>query len=303
MPVPYPYSHQQVGKDDLDVPDHVLHGPLLVETVLYPGDVLYMPWGYVHKAQGVPNSSQPSFHVTIALATHDWTLSGLMTGATEEILRSVMDFRKAIPCSFGREKLQFIDTAEKRNLQNQIDSAINLLKEKITINSVADNLELKYNRHNRRASTGRRKIIEQFNDEHLQKPPQSTIADAVGPVAAHTITLGTFLRASTKNEKMYAQSMGNDHNNRRSGLQVREEIADDIFVIFTALKNNPGMHYRISDLRSLLASTSSGKNISANTGESNLLCDLALLSFSKQCVKQGALAIDLQQKYPKKSVY
>jgi hypothetical protein len=40
VPIPYPYSHEQVGKAGLDVSPQVLSGPCLYATALKPGDVL-----------------------------------------------------------------------------------------------------------------------------------------------------------------------------------------------------------------------------------------------------------------------
>jgi hypothetical protein len=74
----YPYPTEQVGKADLKVPTQVLNGPTVYDTVLEPGNVLYMPRGYVHEAHTL---DECSFHVTIAMPTHDWTLAGAITAA------------------------------------------------------------------------------------------------------------------------------------------------------------------------------------------------------------------------------
>ena len=73
VPIEYPYPHEQVGKNGLPVPPHVLEGDLAISTTLEAGDVLYIPRGYVHQAQC---TDSPSFHVTIAIATFDWTVGG-----------------------------------------------------------------------------------------------------------------------------------------------------------------------------------------------------------------------------------
>ena len=107
---PLPYTHQQVGKPIstikttipttipttvLPVPQQVLENKILT-TTLTPGDVLYIPRGYVHcafcpiissrttttdtttRTMTMGNNST-SFHVTLAIPTHDWTLAGLMS--------------------------------------------------------------------------------------------------------------------------------------------------------------------------------------------------------------------------------
>ena len=80
IPIPFPYPHEQVGKEGLAVPPHVLEGPkTLNQVTLEAGDVLYIPRGQVHQAQAAATTQEPSFHVTIALATHDWTLAGMLS--------------------------------------------------------------------------------------------------------------------------------------------------------------------------------------------------------------------------------
>jgi hypothetical protein len=75
IPVPYPYPHEQFGKDPTNpLPEFVSTGPILVQQTLEPGNVLYMPRGYVHEARSCGDCC--SFHVTVALATHDWSLAG-----------------------------------------------------------------------------------------------------------------------------------------------------------------------------------------------------------------------------------
>ena len=68
IPIQYPYPHEQVGKNGMPVPPSVLEGPCSIDTVLRPGDVLYIPRGHVHQAttytQGDDEAIQPSFHIT-----------------------------------------------------------------------------------------------------------------------------------------------------------------------------------------------------------------------------------------------
>lgn len=85
-PIPFPYSNEQLGKQRAMAADE------LPETVLSctvnPGDVLYMPRGFVHMGQSTPDG--PSLHLTVAIATHDWSyatlLAGLALNACEGVL-------------------------------------------------------------------------------------------------------------------------------------------------------------------------------------------------------------------------
>ena len=89
VPIHMPYTSEQVGKGGLEVSeDGVLNGPLASldddgdegddgdGVTLRRGDVLYMPRGYVHEARTA--GSGGSFHVTVAISTHDWTAAGIV---------------------------------------------------------------------------------------------------------------------------------------------------------------------------------------------------------------------------------
>ncbi|CAK0874281.1 unnamed protein product, partial [Prorocentrum cordatum] len=80
-PVQLPFEREQVGKsDELPVPEAtLLPGNLLLEETLEPGDVLYMPRGWVHEAATA--ESEGSLHLTVALATQDWAWSSLAAAA------------------------------------------------------------------------------------------------------------------------------------------------------------------------------------------------------------------------------
>jgi hypothetical protein len=275
IPIPFPYTHEQVGKDGLEVPDEVLQGPTLFETTLYPGDAIYMPRGYVHEARATDNLC--SFHVTIALATHDWTLAGIFTNATDKILHCVLEYRKAINRKFGVRDLSQISAEEKEELQQQINGAFQLLQEEVNVQTMSDNLGTKFSRHNRRAFSQRMKII---HNMRFPPVPEEDSVPIVGPQAAKSVTMTTVLRASTADEK---ESVMMDHPR---GLSVREQIAEAIIQIVQALKSQPTLHCAVKDLKSLIGTSAMN---------SDLICDLTLLSFAKVCVEQGGLAVVRQE--------
>jgi hypothetical protein len=262
MPVPYPYPHEQVGKDGIPVPPQVLEGPLSVSTTLQPGDVLYMPRGFVHQAQC---SDSLSFHMTIALATHDWTLAGTMTMATKSILSSVVEYRKSILPTRDMEPSQ---------LQAQIDEAFARVKSEVTAESILGNLSAKLENHNGRAFPLRMKLI-----HRARFPPEGhgheKAPDCVGALAAEKVTLETIIRAATKEERARIET----GSTRPRGLNVREEIADSIIGIISALKANASTQRRVKDFASLVPSPNP------------MVCDLALLSLAKRSVELGALAV------------
>jgi len=158
VPVPYPYAHEQVGKNGVPVPflssctstDSKNNGhssgntdtksttqkssssssssssSTLIETTLHPGDILYMPRGYVHEACTMISASdllssstasstttttsssqpqpqpQPSFHATVAIMTSDWSISKTISEMTRTCLDSIPEYKMAIDCNIGR---------------------------------------------------------------------------------------------------------------------------------------------------------------------------------------------------------
>jgi ribosomal protein L16 Arg81 hydroxylase len=276
IPIPYPYPHEQVGKSDLEVPDEVLQGPVLMKRIMRPGDVLYMPRGYVHEARAL--QSEPSFHVTIALATHDWTLAGLMSNATQKLLTTIVDYRMAVPRHVGMRDWMQVPVADKEGLQQHIQEAFELLQREITAKAIHDNLQHKYEQHNRRACSVRMKLI---HEKRL--PKQSTAAvlsslPVVGREASRRVSLSTSIRVATDEEKASLPP-----TQQPRGLHVREETYDGIIFILQRLKGDTALQCRVKDLKSIIPSIDSAPN--------ELICDLTLLCFARQCVELGAIAI------------
>jgi len=99
-PIKFPYTDEQVGKN-LGIPDEVFSRPPAIECVLEPGDVLYMPRGWVHEAWCQGGGS--SWHATLAVATHDWSwskvLSATLAAALDE--EASARWRAAVPLGLG----------------------------------------------------------------------------------------------------------------------------------------------------------------------------------------------------------
>jgi hypothetical protein len=283
VPVPYPYPQEQVGKEGIPVPPQVTEGPLAVSTTLQPGDVLYMPRGFVHEAHCQDNLS---FHLTVALATHDWTLAGIMSQATEKILTRVVDFRKSILPQ--QQQHQVDDPDYESALQSQLNLAMSMLQEQITTKSILNNLNAKLDNHNRRAFALRMSRIHkarfpmliESSDNNTSNNKSKILDGVVGPEAAKKITFSTVVRAATADER--AQVMHTTSSGPR-GLNVREETADAIMCIVQKIKTgDSSLKCRVIDLRYLLPPTLTN---------SQLVCDLSLLSLAKRCVELGAFAI------------
>lgn len=91
-PIPFPYSDEQVGKQ-LPVPEL---GVPAIDVMLDAGDVLYVPRGWVHRAETARNSSS---HATFALATHDWTWASVAAAVLRSSLDADLRWRRALPLS------------------------------------------------------------------------------------------------------------------------------------------------------------------------------------------------------------
>jgi len=279
-PIIYPYPHEQVGKQpNLPVPITTLNSTPLFETILKKGDVLYMPRGYVHEAK--TNSDLPSYHATIALATHDWSLSCTITQLMRNHFDQIPDFRMAISPQFGRQELSQIGKDEKETLTCELDRALKLVKESLTVESVADFLGNKYQKHNLRAAKMRDTLTQMFEAKNVETKSTTEVSPllVIGPEAATRIRMSTKVRASTQNERNRVQ----DSSKGTIGLTVRDDYdtSSCLVSILAHLKRNPFESCTITDLGRVMTKNES----------SPLICDLTLYAFAQCCIELGAMAI------------
>lgn len=268
-----------MGKAGLKVPLQVLDGPLVYDTILSPGDVLYMPRGFVHQAKTL--NSENSFHVTIALPSQDWTLAGAVTTATQHTLSQIVDYRMAMPLSlFTTTTTDTINNTTatsddwKVMLQHQLDDALERIRQQVSVERIAAEVQEKTRCHNERALQKRMTII------HKQQQNDGGCS-IVGKTAATSVTLNTVVRASREEEKASVVIQ------QPRGLRVREETANVLLGVVEKLKSNPSMSCRVSDFLSLLNDGSDESLLL----ETDLVCDLTLVSFARCCVELGGMAI------------
>jgi ribosomal protein L16 Arg81 hydroxylase len=289
VPIPYPFTHEQVGKDpDHPVPDAVLQGPLLLQTMLQPGDVLYMPRGYVHEARCHEKMSMGSFHITIAIATHDWSLLGLLQEACQSIFsqRLPIECRKAISYpSFGKHPSLSANSYSKDSaiVQQQIDDALQVLKEEFTIENINSALFNKYQRHNRCATEQRQAMMQRYRQ--LRHAVESE-SEVVGYSAARMVTLQSRIRVATLLEKETARR----HSLTSCGLHVREEIHDAILSMIQHVQKHAEATFVVQQLRSNLMNMDEMAPDESSLSAS-LVCDLSLLCMVRRCVELGAFAV------------
>jgi ribosomal protein L16 Arg81 hydroxylase len=258
IPIPYPYPHEQVGKrPELPVPPTVLTGPTSISIMLQPGDVLYIPRGHVHQAF---SSDDLSFHITIAIATFDWTLGATIHRLTQAILMQDLESRKSVLPFHNREQLQ-----------NQLDRALDILKKEITMDVIERNVMARTDQHIQLDDSVRLSLL---RDSASYGVPIKQTTECVGRQAAQHVAWDTVLRAATLEEKESIDLTG------QVGLCIRDDIKSDILAAAAKFKDS-NMMKAVSDLRSL------DSDLKTNP----FVCDLTLLAFAKQAVSLGALAV------------
>jgi ribosomal protein L16 Arg81 hydroxylase len=258
VPIPFPYPHEQVGKrNDLPVPPHVLNGPTSISKTLKPGDVLYIPRGHVHQAF---SSDDLSCHITIAIATFDWTLGAAIHRMTQAILMQDMESRKSMLPIHNREKIQ-----------EQLDRAMKLLQEEMTVDLLEGNVMARTQQHVQLDDPLRLNLLRETTAFGI---PIAENTEIVGPEAAKRVTWNTMLRGATAEEKESVNLAG------QVGMYIRDDAKADILAAAARFKDS-----------SIARSVSQIRSLDSNLETNPYVCDLTLLSFAKLAVSLGALAI------------
>jgi hypothetical protein len=240
-----------------------------------------MPRGYVHEAHTLLDEC--SFHVTIAMPTHDWTLAGAITAATHHALCQVVDYRMALPTSL------FSNTTSSTNgnleiVNQQLNHALQRVQQQVTIESIMNDLQTKTKHHNERANAKRMTIIQTQKQQVHNKNTSTPTTNIIGREAADSVTLATRVRASTDQEKAQVKLS----NEKPRGLHVRPETAEALMTILQRLKKNPGKSCRVQNLGGLVQDSVE----TVSDMDSSYICQLTLLSFAKCCVELGGMVID-----------
>ncbi len=285
VPIPHPYPHEQVGKAGLPVPESVLQGPMAFDGCLFPGDVLYLPRGMVHEAStdsASTNSQDLSFHITVALATHDWTLGGNLGRMIQSRLSETTSLRRSLlptirastdPGANGDFVSCGGSLVNAKNLQNELDTIFEQLRSQITARVLLHDMNQRILTHNTRAS---QKRPAPSPKEPACENDTLSLDRMVGPLAAQHLTLDSMLRASTPTEKEHAQQAMASSSASKPGLTVRDGVGDDVATIVGTIKS--GENCRVRGFRNLCGTSSS-------------LCNLTALSLAKRAVELGAFCI------------
>lgn len=288
IPIHYPYPHEQVGKNGMPVPQSVLDGPCSVDTVLRQGDVLYIPRGHVHQAtthtQGDDEAIQPSFHITIALATFDWALSGLMATAVKKTLDEIPEYRAAIPLAVGmHDNAQEIPVEQRRQLERHVDAALEIVRKELTTEAINDYLRQKYQWHTSKSAPQRMQRVAQATSMDQRSEESTACNSIIGPEAMKHINMASWVRPSTPDEQALLSNI-----RQKRAPAMREETSGVLSEILGTMRNEPSP-VQISQILKLVKSGSG----SGSSGESvgKYVCDLTLLSFIRSCVERGELSV------------
>jgi hypothetical protein len=290
VPILYPYPHEQVGKGGLNVPSQVLEGATAIQTTLRQGDVLYMPRGYVHEAR--TESNQPSFHATVAIATHDWTLAGNMSEIISRTLASNRDMRLAVDRHIGKTSAVSNPNAGNfrcnlSSLQVQVDSALDEIRKKVTAEQIAMQLEVKYEAHRKMCHGARMALMR--DDQTNQNARKGSNETVVGPKASQRVFMETIVRAATDEERASVKPPPCPHGAAGAasdrGLTVREETSLPLMAVVQGLKEDRSIEVKVSGLRSFFDQS----NIDESSRD--MVCNLSMLSFIRAAVELGALAV------------
>jgi len=289
----FPYSDEQVGKGSLPVPREILESPPLIQTTLLPGNILYMPRGFVHQAKTL--SSDPSFHATVAVATHDWTLARTIPTLIQKALESIPKYRMAMPLWLVHDSARGVvykdnkeGEEEDRHLEEQtfereIEQAMQHASSTIQTCTIIQEMSKKIRVHNSRAESTRLQF-QQWWTQLNSRPCDPALHRIVGSKAARQLSWNySIVRAATMEERSFARD---PLGSKKVGLTVRDESREALLSLLAYFNANTTKQVAVSDIRSL---------ISPET-DATTICDFTLLCFVKCCVELGSLAIVLSQK-------
>ncbi len=273
VPIEYPYDNEQVGKGNLPIPGSVFKKNPMLDITLKPGDVLYMPRGCVHEA--FTEQHLLSFHATVAIATHDWSLSKTISSIVRHRLDQVPDFRMAVHPHIGTRNLAQTDRIVKDELSGALKRSVELIKSCVSLESIADHLEKRYGLHNDHVQGKRIDLIYKKRKRSI-----TCVAKLVGPEASEAVIFESKnrFRASTSEERASAPPPVARHGR---GLTVRQETCDVLLSILSALRNEDKT-CTLNEIRD---------DMKKRKKHGEMLCDLTLLCFVRCCVELGAMAV------------
>ena len=186
-------------------------------------------------------------------------------------------------------------------------SSLSILSETEFVNNIAnyvvDDIQTKLDLHNTRAREQRRAVLLRHRCTTTKPVVMNDTATttATSDCRHDRVTLETYIRASTPEERDYVLTKKKNDNDNANinrggrGLNVRDEIGDDIGQIIAHIKQNyqkqtahheeeqpQQLGIQIKDFHKLLSTSSSS---------SSLVCKLTCLSLAKCAIELGAFVV------------
>uniref|UniRef100_A0A7S4RUP3 Bifunctional lysine-specific demethylase and histidyl-hydroxylase n=1 Tax=Alexandrium monilatum TaxID=311494 RepID=A0A7S4RUP3_9DINO len=225
-PIKLPYTDEQVGKNGFPIPDRVFAVPPVIECVLQPGDVLYMPRGFVHEACCPGQTS--SWHATLAVATHDWSWSKVFASTIAEAMdaESSAHWRAAVPLGLGTSVGSQDEAEADSVVEAELERLMDLVRQTVSVPALRKRLVAKLESHN----WNQVEASSSFQRELSRCPPQEE-----GPAPLHWRT--RFVRedarvriASEESTEADSLSAGKGKckgkGKGKGGIIVREELRE-----------------------------------------------------------------------------
>lgn len=286
-PIPLPYPDEQVGKNGLPVPESVLAAEPLIDFELGPGDVLYMPRGFVHEARC---GTEASWHATLAVATHDWTWARVFASSVARYLdlEESGHWREAVPLSLGmplhaRDNEKTVNEAVASELERLVD----LVKQAATPQVMRERLAAKLEMHNQTQAEG----AAEFH-QGLATCPRDELGASPEHWRTRHVRLGTRMCGWTPEERNEA-TKGNGFAAKGKGkgkgkgpfLSARAEVRKAVIFIVDELQGcGPGEGLEVSKLVEAVPSLED----TAYFDEPTAMC------LARLCVALDILRIDVQ---------
>lgn len=290
VPIKYPFANEQVGKGELKVPDSVFRSKLTVDTVLNQGDVLYIPRGFVHEAECTSQGkNQPSFHATVALATHDWSTGKIISDIIQTSI-TTPKFRMALSPTLLKSSSPE-DSCQFQNLEKEVDEILSIVKEKITASAVMEICKTKASLHNENSFRLYSEVNTYLKELSLTNVQSSSPSPIVGPHASLLFKPSSKIkiRSSTPEERnSVPPTFDVDGQIRKSGLSIaNDNLCDTLLSLLGFVKDHQNDSFELLHLQDKFRKARGQEE----QGENQECDELSLVSFVKCCIELGAMAL------------
>lgn len=302
----YPYSEDQVGKGDLKIPPEVLEKGPILECELQPGDVLYMPRGFVHEACCGDTSS--SWHATCAVATHDWSWTKVYTAALTAALDADPCWRAAVPLGLGM--VAGGTAADESDCEAKLAELAQVATQRVNVASLRRNFTEKLERHNHLQQQGINSFHTSLRDftnwaaNNRDSPSLDCgILDArlvtqdvkLRPCCSGLPCLGLQVQARRQNGQGKGCGKGAGKGARGGQLFVREGLVRAVTAVLQDLETCEEHGRCVSDFgRAPATAAAPGRGADAAEplqSQSGLFDDLARVCLARVCVYTGSAAV------------